>query len=190
MEIKKTMVEALAFVTDHGNMSKENLDLFTNKFCVKASRSTGTGAPRESVKLFDVDGNVIARRCSVSHKWLLPESFNGDISKMSISREANKIKVANIRKGEATEKLSREVMLEARGLTDVEEKLAKFEEADALIEQARNEKTAPIEVVYADDVTVCDTIEEIAEVLGVEVITSAPKAETETEGVEETEEVA
>jgi len=38
MEIKKTMKEALAFVTDNGNMSAENLELFTANYCIAKVR--------------------------------------------------------------------------------------------------------------------------------------------------------
>jgi len=69
-EIKKTMVEALAFVT--GKLTEDDLLIFTNDYCVAKTRSTGTGAPRENVRLFDVDGNTIGRRCSAFHVWLVP----------------------------------------------------------------------------------------------------------------------
>ena len=112
--------------TENGNMSKENLDKFTNEFCVAKSRTTSTG-PREFVKLFNEDGEVLARRCSVTHKWLLPDDFNGDIAKMSISREANKAKTKNVRDGEAIEREALNILTEARSETDATAKLELFE---------------------------------------------------------------
>lgn len=179
-EIKKTMVDALAFVEKYGNMSKENLETFTNTFCVKSSRSNGESKPREIVRLFDENGNTIARRCSALHVWLPASEFNGDIEKMSISREANKLKTANLR---AAEKLIREgdaIRVEAKELTDPAEKLEKFEEYDALLEQAKTIKTAPISVEQCPEgFEYYNTVEEVAEALNVPVITEKPAEEVE-----------
>jgi len=172
-EIKKTMVDALAFVTEHGNMSAENLETFTKEFCVAKSRTSGESKPREAVKLYDAEGNVIGRKCSVLHTWLKPEDFNGDIEKMSISREANKVKTTNQRAADAIVREAEAVRLEANELEDPMEKLAKYEEYDAKIEEARAKKAEPIVIEGLG----FDTVEELAEDLGVEVITTKASAD-------------
>ena len=184
MEIKKTMIEALAFVTKHGNMSKENLDLFTNKFCVKSSRAS-SGEPREAVRLYDVEGNTIGRRCSILKVWLAPEAFNGDVEKIGICREANKLKTANARAADVIIKKAEELRTQANELDDPMEKLAKYEEFDAELARAKEVKNAPITIDDvpddAKDFNPFNTVEELAEDLGVEVITTKPKEGDETE---------
>jgi len=186
MAIKKTMTGALAFVTENGNMSSEDLATFTAQFCEAKGREA-TGEPRETVRLYDAFGNTIARRCSIFKVWLTPDMFNGNIENMSICREANKLKTANLRASEAIVRKGEATRLEAKELTDIEEKLAKFEEYDAMLEEAKTVKNASIEIdnvpETADDIfTYFETIEEIAESLGVAVITEKPKAEiAETE---------
>jgi len=184
MAIKKTMAGALAFVTEYGNMSIEDLATFTAEFCEAKGRSETSGEPREIVRLYDKFGITIARRCSIFKVWLTPDMFNGNIENMSVCREANKLKTANLRKSEAMVRGGEAIRLEAKELTDIEDKLAKFEEYDAILEDAKTIKSAAIEIddvpESADELfTYFETIEEIAESLGVEVITEKPKAETE-----------
>ncbi len=183
MSIKKTMVDALAFVTEHGNMSAENLELFTNDYCIAKGRATASGEPREIVRLFDEEGNTIGRRCSVFKLWLAPAGFNGDIEKMSISREANKLKTANLRKAEGIVRDAEVIRDEANDLEDPMEKLAKYEEFDAKLEEAKSVKTATISPDDVADGTedMFETIEELADALGVDVITEKPAEETTEE---------
>ena len=173
--IKKTMQEALAFVTPL--LNEDDLLTFTNTFCVAKTRAVGTGAPREIVRLYDVYGNTIARRCSAFKVWLLPSDFNGDIEKMSICREANKLKTANLRSAEKLVRDGEEIRLQAKDLTDVEEKLAKFEEYDAILEEAKQLRT---QAVSPDGIalTSYDSVESVAQALGVDVITEKPTIET------------
>lgn len=184
-EIKKTMVLALAAITalEGKEVTAAFINSFTEDFCVKSSR-TGASEPRESVKLFDNEGGVIGRRCSVLKVWLAPNQFNGDVARMSISREANKVKTANLREAEKLIKTGDVIRLEAKELTDPSEKLAKFEEYDIILEQAQAIKSKEItidDVNPADDIDFIyfDTPDALAEDLGVDVILEAPKKEAE-----------
>ena len=180
-EIKQTMVEALAFVTENGNMSADNLELFTSKYCVKSTRGASSGEPREIVKLYDVDGNVIGRKCSTLHVWLAPEAFNGNVEKMSMCREANKLKTANARTADGIVRDAEAIRLEANELDDPSEKLSKYEEFDAKLEEAKTTRKTEVTVddvpAEAENFTPFDTIAELAESLGVDVITTKPKVD-------------
>ena len=172
MAIKKTMIDALAFVT--GKLDDEALATFTSDFCEAKGRATSSGEPKESVRLFDADGNTIGRRCSVLKMWLAPEGFNGDVEKMGISREANKLKTQHAREADALVKAADVIRDEANELEDPMEKLAKYEEFDAKLEEAKAIKNTSITVddVPAGTEDMFETIEELADALGVDVITS------------------
>jgi len=135
----------------------------------------------EIVKLYDVEGNVLARRCSATHVWTTPENFNGDIARTSVCREANKVKTKNLRGGEAIERTAKELLDTARGETDAMAKLELFEQYDVEMEKAKELKNTPVTVENCEAFDNFLTIEEIAADLGVEVITTAPKAEVEEE---------
>ena len=177
MAIKKTMVDVLAFVTANGNMSAANLSKFTAEFCEAKGREA-TGEPRESVRLYDVDGNTIGRRCSVLKVWMKPEEFNGDIEKMSICRAANKLKTQFARQADAMVREGEAIREEAKLLTDPAEKLAKFEEYDVILENAKAVRNTEITLDMVDGVEYFDTVADLAEDLDVDCITTKPEAET------------
>ena len=176
VEIKKTMVAPIEWLTNV--LDEDALNEFIEKFGVKSSR-TSSGEPRESVKLFDSEGNVIGRRDSILKLWFAGECYNGDIAKMSITRMTNKVKAHNIHEGKKLELAARELLAEAKTLEDPAEKLVKFEEYDAAIEEATKVKTAPITIddVDLDDCVGYETAEELAKAMGVECITTAPKSD-------------
>jgi hypothetical protein len=136
---KKTMQGALEFLEALKNkpVTVDVIKEFAEKFATKSVRAAGDGTPRESVKLFDKDGNVIGRKCSVFHLWLPASEFNGDASRTSVSREANKLKTANLREGEKIEKEALKILDEARNAQNATEKLKLFEKYDAEMEKAR-----------------------------------------------------
>ena len=174
--VKKTMEKALDFVTQNGNMSADNLQAFTEQFCYKAEE--GVSKPREIVKLFDVDGNVLGRRCSITHKWLEIGEFFKD---GSMSKAADKVKAKLYTESKAMEKKAQELRIEAKDLTDPTEKLAAYEAYDEALEDAKTHRLQDIseDVVFDEDTNTFDSIEELAEDLGVDVITEKPKAEKE-----------
>ena len=173
--IKKTMVEALAFVTEHGNMSESNLALLTTQFC--EPKSTGTGKPRELVKLFSEAGEMIGRRCSVSKRWLSIDNFFKDVAMCKI---VDKMKAKLYTESKAMEKAANEILATARDLTDPAEKLAAFENYDDEMVKAREHRLQTLELDL-DEIGGFDTVEELAESMGVEVITSVAKPEAEAE---------
>lgn len=171
MAIKKSMVDVLAFITAHGNMSASNLAKFTADFCEAKGREA-TGAVRESVRLFDVDGNTIGRRCSILKLWMPADEFNGDVEKMSISRIANKYKTHFAREADKLVREGESIREEAKLLTDPNEKLAKFEEYDAILEKAkavRNTEITPD--MITEDYVGFESAEALAEEMDVDCIT-------------------
>jgi hypothetical protein len=175
---KKTMQGALEFLEGLKNkpVTVDVIKEFADKFATKSVRATGDGTPRESVKLFDKDGNVLGRKCSVFHLWLPASEFNGDVAKMSICREANKLKTANLRAGEKIEKEALEILEQARKAENAGEKLKLFEAYDKEMEKAKQTKTAEIKVP-AEYKAGFATVEELAKSLKVEAITTAPAKE-------------
>lgn len=175
-EIKKTMVEALAFVTEHGNMSAGNLEIFTNEFCVKKD-GNGPSKPREFVKLFDAEGEMLGRKCSVTGLWMKADNFFKD---GSMCKQADKVKAKLYTESKAMERGAGEKLEAARELTDPTEKLAAYEAYDSEMVSAKEHRLQDISgEVDLTEVTTYETIDDLASALGVEVITSKPKVETE-----------
>ena len=164
--IKKTMVEALAFVTEHGNMSKENLALFTNEYCVAKSGTTGSNGPREVTILKDIDGEQIGRKCTVTNLWFDNSYF---------SKGTTCVKSADTAKGrlynesKKMEKDAQVLLDEAKDLTDIEDKVAKYEEYDAKLSEAKAHRLQPIDVTEEMTSGGFETIEDLASDMGVEV---------------------
>ena len=164
MAIKKTMVDALAFVTEHGNMSQDNLALFTNNFCeAKGSASTG---PREVTILKDIDGNQLGRKCTVTGLWFPNEAFSKNTTCVKLA-DAEKGKLYN--ESKKMEKEAQALLDEARDITDVAEKVAKYEEYDQNLAEAKAYRVQPVEVTDEMKEDGFETIEALAEDLGVEV---------------------
>jgi hypothetical protein len=175
VEIKKTMVEALAFVTENGNMSKDNLELFTSRFCVKASGSTSTG-PREITILKDIEGEQLGRKCSVTGLWFSNDSFSKNTTCVKLADAA---RGKNYTEARAMETDAKSILAEAKELTDIEAKVAKYEEYDAKLAEAQAHRGS--EVIVTDEMKEggVETIEELAKALGVEVNPVKPVEPTE-----------
>lgn len=176
--VKKTMVAALAFVTENGNMSADNLQAFTEQFCYKADDAVSK--PREIVKLFDNTGEVLGRRCSITLKWLDIKEFFKD---GSMSKAADKVKAKLYTESKVMEKKAQELLDSARELTDPTEKLAAFEGYDVAMVEAKTHRLQDIsgDVEFEDGVETFESIQELAEALGVEVITAKPAVEKPAE---------
>ena len=186
MAIKKTMVDALAFVTQYGNMSKDNLAIFTKQFCEAKDGSTTTGTPREAVKLYDVDGVLLGRKCTVTGKWFGADCFYKD---GSIHKEADAAKAKLYTESKKMESEAQRILDEAREITDMEDKLAAYERYDTAMVEAKNHRLQPLDITIKGGF---DTIQDLAAALGVDVITEKPKVEevdviTENPEVEEGE---
>jgi len=174
IQIKKTMVAPLAFLT--GKLNKEQIAAFTEQFCIPAAGTTGESKPREIVKLLNKTGEMIGRRCSITKKWLDASEFFKD---GSMSKSADKVKAKYYTESKAMEKKALAVLDEARELTDPKAKLAKFEEYDKAMENAKATRLKDItkEVKFDEGTKTFDTIEALAASMKVQVITEKPKAE-------------
>jgi hypothetical protein len=174
-EIKKTMLGALAFVTENGNMSEDNLEQFTIDFCVKSAK--GESKPRIATKLFDSEGVLLGGRCSATEKWFPLSDFNHH---HGLAKEAQNIKSRFNTEAKTLEGKANGLLDAARDLTDMTEKLAKFEEYDDALAEATEVRNQPVEVEnFGEDKHIgCETIDELAIELGVDVITTKPKTVT------------
>ena len=164
-EIKKTMVDALAFITEHGNMSKENLELFTTNYCI--AKSGGSKGPRELTILragSSVEDEILGRKCTITHKFFTIDRFSKNTSCI---KEADAVKLKRYNESKKMEKAAQSLLAEARDITDVAEKVAKFEEYDAALAEATEYRKADFDVEFEGGF---DTIEDLAASLGVEVI--------------------
>jgi len=176
LAIKKTMEAPVAYLEKIVGkpFTKEQFDAFVKEFALKTSRASS--GPRESVKLFDKDGNVIGRRCSVFKLWLPASEFNGDVSKMSICREANKIKVANAREADKIAKEAEALLEQARTAATPQEKLKLYETYDKELAKATAIREQEIKVPE-DYKAGFETAEELAKSLKTEVILENPVKE-------------
>ena len=167
------MVDALAFVTEKGNMSKENLDLFTKTYCEAKSGSTSNG-PREVTILKDIDGIMLGRQCSVTKLWFPAEAFSKNTTCVKLA-DAAKGKLYN--ESKKMEKDAQSLLDEAKDITDIEEKVAKYEEYDAKLAEAKVLRTTVPEITNEMREGGVETIEDLAEELGVEVNPVKPAEE-------------
>jgi len=172
--IKKTMKPVLEFVTKFGNMTPAHLEQFTSEFCVARSGSTSTG-PREATILRDENGNQLGRKCIATGLWFDNSHFSKNTT---INKEAEKVKVALYHKGKKMEKEAQSLLEEAKDITDVMEKVAKYEEYDKALEAAKNIKST-FEVTDDMKQGGFETIDALAKSLNVPVITTLPKKEEE-----------
>lgn len=97
--------------------------------------------PKEVTILKDADGNVIARKCTITNKWFEIERFykNGTIIK-----EADGAKNKLYAESKTMEGKAKSILDEARTLVDVEAKLAKFEEYDKALVEAKEYRSQAI----------------------------------------------
>jgi hypothetical protein len=163
--IKKSMVAVLAFVTEQGRMSKENLAKFTEEFCVAKGTTASTG-PRELTILKDEEGNMIGRKCSCSGLWY-DESYFSKGTTCTKLVDAAKSKLYN--EGKKMEKDAQALLEEAKDLTDIMEKVAKYEEFDAALLAAKEYRIQPVAVTDEMRAGGFNSIGELAEAMGVEI---------------------
>ena len=166
LEIKKTMVDALAFVTENGRMSKENLALFTEQFCIAKSGATTSTGPREVTILKDANGEQLGRKCTVTGLWFDNSYFSKGTTCVK-DADAAKGKLYN--ESKKMEKDAQSLLDEAKDITDVMEKVAKYEEFDAKLAEAKAYRLTPVTVTDEMKSGGVATIEELAESMGVEV---------------------
>ena len=172
LAIKKTMIAALAFITAHGNLSSDNLELFTANYCVAKGRGESNG-PREVTILKDIEGVQLGRKCTATDLWFDNSHFSKNTT---INKPAEKVKVALYHEGKKLEKDAQSILAEAKDIVDVNEKVAKYEEYDEALASAKDIKAT---FVVTDEMREggVATIEELATALGVEVNPVKPEVE-------------
>lgn len=171
--IKKTMAPALAFVTENGRMSKENLERFINEFCVAKGVTESTG-PREVTSLKDIEGEQLGRKCTVTGLWFDNSYFAKGTTCVKLA-DAAKGKLYNESKG--MEKAAQALLDEAKDITDVMEKVAKYEQYDAKLAEAKAHRLQPIVVTDEMKSGGFDSIEALAADMEVEVNPVKPEVE-------------
>lgn len=162
-EIKKTMEAPLAWL--EGKLDAEQLVEFTELFGYKADGSTSTG-PREITILKDSEGEMLGRKCTVCGVFFPADRF---AKNTTCIKEADGAKGKLYNESKKMEKEAMVILEEAREITDVAEKVAKFEEYDQKLLEAKEYRLQPIEVNPEWLEGSFETIEELASSLGVEV---------------------
>ncbi|MCI4437418.1 MAG: hypothetical protein JHC33_11485 [Ignisphaera sp.] len=162
--IKKSMVAVLAFITENGKMSKENLAKFTNEFCISKSGSESNG-PRELTVLRDEAGNMLGRKCTVTGLWFEASYFSKNTT---CNKEADAVRAKFYNDSKKMEKEALSILDDAKALTDVMDKVAKYEEYDSKLSEAKLYRNQPIIVTDSMKLGGFETIDELAESIGVE----------------------
>ena len=175
--IKKTMQPVLEFVTKYGKMTPENLEQFTNEFCIAKSGTTSTG-PREVTILRDVEGNQLGRKCSVTGLWFDNSHFSKNTTCVKAADKARGLRHVEARK---MIKDAETILAEAKDITDIAGKVAKYEEYDAKLAEANAHRKADIAITDEMKKGGVETIEDLAKSLKVPVITAQPKKEDEAQ---------
>lgn len=162
-EIKKTMEAPIAFLT--GVLAEDKLNEFVELFGYKSSRAASTG-PKEIVILKDAEGNMLGRKCTVTNAFYPAEQFSKGTTCIKPADAARGARHAEARKAL---KDAESILEDAREITDIEEKVAKFEEYDKAVQDANALRSAEVEIdpEWLDGSFA--TIEELAADLGVEV---------------------
>jgi len=174
--IKKTMVAALAFITANGNLSKDNLETFTNDFCVAKSGSNSSNGPREITILKDIDGNMLGRQCSVTKLWFDSSYFSKGTTCV---KEADTAKGKLWAESKKMEKDAQSLLDEAKDITDIEDKVAKYEAYDVKLTEAKAHRASAVTITDTMTANGVESIELLAESMEVEINPVKPSEDTE-----------
>ena len=160
LEIKKTMVAPLAYLA--GVLTSEQLTEFTNQFCYKADGAVSTG-PREVTILKDGE-DMVGRKCMVTNRFYPADRF---AKGTTCIKEADGAKGKLYTESKKMEKDAMSLLDEARTIEDIEERVAKFEEYDQALQDAKEFRGQTIEVQPEWLDGSFETIEELAAELGI-----------------------
>lgn len=141
---------------------------------MKPADGSTSSTPREVTILKDEDGNQLGRKCSVTGLWFANDKFNKGTTCVKLADSA---KGKLYTESKVMEKDAMSLMDEARELTDVAEKVAKFEAYDKKLLEAKAHRATPVTVTEDMQKGGVETIEVLAKQLGVEV--NPVKAATE-----------
>lgn len=141
LNVKKTMEPLAKELVAQGVDKLEGWDKIL-KLMLPATPEASS-EPKEVTILKDEAGEMIARKCTITNKWYLAERFykNG-----SIIKEADGAKNKLYAESKTMENTAKSILEEARSLTNVEDKLAKFEEYDRALEAAKAHRNQPVVV--------------------------------------------
>lgn len=141
MNVKKTMEPLAKELVAQGVDKLEGWEKILK--LMLPSTPEASNEPKEVTILKDANGELIARKCTITNKWFLAERFykNG-----SIVKEADGAKNKLYAESKTMENTAKSILEEARSLTNVEEKLAKFEEYDRALEAAKAHRNQPVVV--------------------------------------------
>lgn len=137
--VKKTMESLAKELVEQGVNTMPGWDKILKLMLPATTESSSE--PKALTILKDEAGEVIARMCTITNKWYLAERFykNG-----SIIKEADGAKNKLYAESKTMENNAKSILEEARALTNVEDKLAKFEEYDRALEAAKAHRNQPI----------------------------------------------
>ena len=137
--VKKTMESLAKELVEQGVNTMPGWDKILKLMLPATTESSSE--PKALTILKDEAGEVIARMCTITNKWYLAERFykNG-----SIIKEADGAKNKLYAESKTMENKAKAILEEARSLTNVEDKLAKFEEYDRALEAAKAHRNQPI----------------------------------------------
>ncbi len=161
-EIKKTMVAPLAWLA--GVLTAEQLEDFTNQFGYTSTGTTVATGPKE-VTILRVGDDVLGRKCTVTGLFFEIARFSKNTTCI---KEADAAKGKLYNESKKMEEAAKAILEEARTIEDVEEKVAKFEEYDVALQNAKAHRLQPVVVDPEWLVEGFETIEALAEHLGVE----------------------
>ena len=172
-EIKKTMeapIAALKLLVG-SKFTEEKLQDFINQFGYK-SEGTTTSGPREITILKDAEGNVLGRKCTVLGSFFKVDRFSKGATMV---KEVEAVKAKLYTESKKMEKDAGALLDEARTLTDAGEKVAKYEEYDQKLVEAKNHRNQTVTIENIEGGFA--TIEDLAKDLGVEVNPTQTEAE-------------
>ncbi|NCB01242.1 MAG: hypothetical protein EOM67_03625 [Spirochaetia bacterium] len=137
--VKKTMESLAKELVEQGVNTMPGWDKILKLMLPATTESSSE--PKALTILKDEAGEVIARMCTITNRWYLAERFykNG-----SIIKEADGAKNKLYAESKTMENNAKSILEEARTLTNVEDKLAKFEEYDHALEAAKAHRNQPI----------------------------------------------
>lgn len=162
-EVKKTMVAPLAWLA--GVLTTEQLGEFTEKFGYPSTGTTVSTGPRE-VTILRIGDDVLGRKCTVTGLFYDIARFSKNTTCI---KEADAAKGKLYNESKKMEDNAKSILDEARTIEDIEDKVAKFEEYDMALQDAKNFRAQPVEIVEDWLVDGFETIEALAEHLGVEI---------------------
>lgn len=137
--LKKTMVAVATQLISEGIQLSDAVI----KIMQPAEGSTTSNGPREITILKDAQGEQLGRKCNTTGLFYSNEFFSKGTSNCKI---VDGIKGKLYGESKAMEKEAQTLVEEARDITDVGEKVAKYEAYDKLLIAAKAHRNAKVEV--------------------------------------------